>query len=79
MGVAAGSPSMRRILLSVALVLLVLMDASIVYRAVQYIVVGREFQALGVGSIGAGLAVALVPILLVALWLTVLVWRGLRS
>jgi hypothetical protein len=70
--------SVRRILLGTALVLLVLLDLSVVYHALQSIAVGREFGALGIGNIGIGFAVLQIPALLALLWLTHAVWSALR-
>jgi hypothetical protein len=71
--------SIRRVLLVVALVLLVLIDASAINGAVQQIIIGHEFEGLGVPNIGLGLAVVQIPVIAVLLWVTYRVFQSLRG
>lgn len=78
-GVMEQQASIRRIFLITALVLLVALDVSAIYGAVQLIVVGNEFASVGVANIGAGFAVAQIPVIMVLVWVTLRVVQALRS
>ena len=71
--------SPRRVLLSTALVLLCLTDASVVYRMIRDISIGHEFNALGVRGLGTSLALLQLPLFVGFFWVTRAVWRALRD
>jgi hypothetical protein len=71
--------SIRRILLTTALVLLTLLDVSTIYGAIHWIVVGNEFASVGIPDIGAGLAAVQLPVIMILLWVTFRVWQTLRG
>jgi hypothetical protein len=70
--------SMRRVLLGTIFVLLVLLDASAIYRALEALVVGHLFSPLGLGGLGVAMALVQVPVILGLVWLTVVVWNALQ-
>jgi hypothetical protein len=71
--------SVRRVLLSVVLILLAWIDLGLIVSIATSLLAGNEFAALGMPNIAAGqAAIQLLP-LMVFLWLTYRVWDALRG